>query len=131
MCGGIQDQKGVKYCEGIVNDSLIVNSAGINGDIVLCEKVQDSEYRKACELAATSKKRKLEIDAKEAQKLNDLQNGTSIEACGGLQDEASKSQCEINVASKLSFEQGKPELCKVIKDKALEATCERLAESAK
>ncbi len=123
LCTSIDDSKTRSYCQDMTANSAIIDRATTNADAGLCAQITDLEYKKACELAATSAARKKEVDLKESTALLQIQQGTSIEACNTLTDRMRKNQCIMNVASAQAVLKRDATLCNAIEDSAIQKIC--------
>lgn len=130
ICEALKEDKEKRICISSVDDSVLADQASAQGDISLCAKVNYEEYKKACELGATSKQRKKESTKQENEKFQLAQSGDSIEPCDALQDVKQKTQCKTSVISKLAYDKKDPKICDQIEDKDFRDMCLKDANSA-
>lgn len=123
VCQALSSAEGRAYCTGSIADSIMADAALAKADELLCFTIKNVEYKKACELMATSAKRKKEKNDLDEQKLNVAQNGNSIQACDQFEDASRKDQCRINVAARMAQAEKNPSLCGPIQDKTIKDLC--------
>ena len=111
ICESLQDSAAKASCVNTVTDTIQADAAFATGDLKSCAVIKDAQYKKACELAATSKER-AQVKAKEENdKLQKAQNGTSLAACDALETDSAKDQCQTSVLSKMAYDQKDPKIC--------------------
>ena len=124
ICESLQDSAAKASCVNTVTDTIQADAAFASGDLKSCAIIKDAQYRKACELAATSKER-AQVKAKEENdKLQKAQNGTSLAACDALETAIAKDQCRSNLLSRMAIDQKDPKLCLQINDTTMKGICQ-------
>lgn len=130
ICSALQDKKNQEFCLATLRDAQKISEAESLGNIQVCSEISNKEAEKACELAATSRQRKLAEEKKEKDQLVSIQSGNSIDDCKRLTMASFRDQCIINVASKMALEQKNPDLCKDIEESEVRGICESFAKNA-
>lgn len=124
ICESLQGAAERMSCIGTVADSIQTDVALASGDLNACESVVDPQYKKACELATTSKAREQQGAKEENDKLQKAQNGTSLVACDELKNDQAKDQCQIAILSKMAYEQKDEKICLQIKREGARKMCQ-------
>jgi|GEM_PF-5812756 len=124
ICESLQDTDSRVYCGNMVNDSEQADIAIAASDPAACAVILNGEYRKACELAATSKERAAQREKAENDKLQKAQNGTSLTACDTLETDQAKDQCKIAVLSKMAYDQNDEKICLQISREGARKMCQ-------
>lgn len=111
ICESLQDSAAKTSCVNIVTDSIQTDVAFASGDLKSCAIIKEAQYKKACELAATSKERAQAKEKEQNDKLQEAQNGTSLAACDALESDSAKDQCQTAILGKMAYDQKDPEIC--------------------
>ncbi len=120
ICESLQDADSRTFCTNMVKDSVALAS----GDSGACATILNEEYRKACELATTSKEREMQREKEENDKLQKAQNGTSLAACDVLESDQAKDQCKIAILSKMAYDKGDEKICLQINREGARKMCQ-------
>lgn len=124
ICESLQDASSRTFCINMVNDSEQADIAIAASDSKACAAILNGEYRKACELTATSKERATQREKEENDKLQKAQNGTSLAACDTLETDQAKDQCKIAVLSKMAYDQKDEKICLQISREGARKMCQ-------